>query len=282
VTEGINRRGMLARTGTAIGAAAALPVMGVSVAQAADNKPSAAAVTSTGTRRSTMTPEEFEDHCWKDVVSADDMKVYARNVRDTYIGKKPALLAIDLYNSVYRGGNRPVLEIMNEFPGTCGEYAWNAIEPTKRLFAAARKAAIPIIYTTGAPPSPEKLRAANLVDRGDQGEDPYGFFKEFTPQKGDRIIYKERASGFFGTPLQAFLQERGVDTVIVCGESTSGCVRASSVDAYSAGFHVVMAEECCFDRILLTHKLNLFDLHHKYADVMHIDRIESHLNQMRA
>jgi nicotinamidase-related amidase len=59
----------------------------------------------------------------------------------------------------------------------------------------------------------------------------------------------------------------------VCGESTSGCVRASVVDAYSYGFHTVVVEEGCFDRSLLSHKVNLFDLHHKYADVMHVDEV---------
>jgi maleamate amidohydrolase len=68
-----------------------------------------------------------------------------------------------------------------------------------------------------------------------------------------------------------------VRTVIVCGESTSGCVRASAVDAYSHGFHVVLVEECCFDRSLLSHKVNLFDLHHKYADVMKVGEVVAHL-----
>ena len=68
--------------------------------------------------------------------------------------------------------------------------------------------------------------------------------------------------------------------VIVCGESTSGCVRASAVDAYSYGFHVVLVEECCFDRSELSHKINLFDMHHKYADVMRIDEVVAHLDGM--
>ncbi len=62
-------------------------------------------------------------------------------------------------------------------------------------------------------------------------------------------------------------------SLIVCGESTSGCVRASVVDAYSNGYHAVVVEECTFDRYLLSHKINLFDLHHKYADVMHLDEV---------
>ena len=77
----------------------------------------------------------------------------------------------------------------------------------------------------------------------------------------------------------AHITQSGVDTVIVCGESTSGCVRASVADAYSNGLHVVIAEECVFDRGLLSHKINLFDMHHKYADVMHLDEIAEQLER---
>jgi maleamate amidohydrolase len=78
--------------------------------------------------------------------------------------------------------------------------------------------------------------------------------------------------------LVAHLTQSGVQTVIICGESTSGCVRASAIDAYSHGFHVVVVEECCFDRNRLSHKVNLFDMHHKYADVMGVDEVVEHLS----
>src|ERR1700722_15667831 len=105
----------------------------------------------------------------------------------------------------------------------------------------------------------------------------YQIRPEFKPEPNDVIITKQRASAFYGTPLMAHLTQLGVQTVIICGESTSGCVRASAVDAYSNGFHVVLVEECCFDRSPLSHKVNLFDLHHKYADVMHVDEVVAHL-----
>ena len=78
-----------------------------------------------------------------------------------------------------------------------------------------------------------------------------------------------------------FLSLLGIQSLIVCGESTSGCVRASVVDAYSSGLHVSIVEECTYDRAELTHKVNLFDLHHKYADVMHVDEVIAHLDGMR-
>jgi nicotinamidase-related amidase len=64
-----------------------------------------------------------------------------------------------------------------------------------------------------------------------------------------------------------------IESLIVCGQSTSGCVRATTWEGYSHGFHVTLVEECCFDRSLISHKINLFDLHHKYADVMHLEDV---------
>ena len=224
-------------------------------------------------------PRDFEDHCWQDVVSAEDLELYRHYRRETYVGKRPALLAIDLYNMVYQGGSRPVHEVAKDFPSSCGEYAWNAIEPTKQLFSLARARGFPVIYTTGEDrpeARPQSVKATNRR-RGNTGEDPQGIFEAFKPEPDDLVIYKQRASGFFGTPLIAHLTQHGVDTVIVCGESTSGCVRASVADAYSYGFHVVVVEEGTFDRNLLSHKVNLFDMHHKYADVMHLDELAEHL-----
>jgi nicotinamidase-related amidase len=100
---------------------------------------------------------------------------------------------------------------------------------------------------------------------------------EFAPQAGDIVVKKQRASAFYGTPLVSHLNKLGVRSLIVCGESTSGCVRASVVDAYSNGYHTVVAEECTYDRHLLSHKISLFDLHHKYADVMHLHEVVENL-----
>jgi nicotinamidase-related amidase len=217
---------------------------------------------------------DFEDHCWKDVISADTLEIYARYRRATFVGPKPAILAIDLFNKVYDGGSGPILEADRRSPGACGEYAWNAIEPTKRLLAAARAAGAPIVYTTSPSDQIGKLRATNRVRTAPTANlDPWAIREDFSPEPGDLVIIKERASAFFGTPLQAYLQKMDIDSLVVCGETTSGCVRATVVDGYSHGFHVTVAEECTFDRSLLCHEVNLFDMHHKYADVMHVDEI---------
>jgi maleamate amidohydrolase len=225
--------------------------------------------------------DDFEDHCWKDIVTPDILEVYSSYRRKTFVGPVPALLGIDLYELVYRGGAHPPHTIAKDYPNACGHYAYEAIEPTKRLFAAARAAGLPVFYSTGDVRSASRPAFVNATKRVKPSFDAsdYVIRPEFAPLQGDVIITKQRASAFYGTPLAAHLTQLGVQTLIVCGESTSGCVRASAVDAYSHGYHVVLVEECCFDRSVLSHKVNLFDLHHKYADVMHVDEVISHLGR---
>ena len=220
---------------------------------------------------------DFEDHCWRDIVDEETLEIYQPYRREVRVGRTPALLAIDLYNKAYQGGDRPVREVNARYSGACGEHAWKAIEPTRKLFAAARAAGIPVIYTTRHAETAGVHSTHRRI--GTESEELYHIRQEFSPLAGDLVIYKERASAFFGTPLIAHLRKLGAESLIIFGESTSGCVRASAVDAYSNGFHVVLVEECCFDRSMLSHKVNLFDLHHKYADVMHVDEVTAHLAQ---
>ena len=103
---------------------------------------------------------DFEDHCWKDVIDADTIAIYQAYRRKTCVGDNPAVLAIDLYNKAYLGGNRPVREVDREFSGSCGEHAWKALPLTQKLFAAARRARVPVAAPPAAiPPRPSHLRA---------------------------------------------------------------------------------------------------------------------------
>jgi len=218
----------------------------------------------------------FEDHCWNDIIDDEIREIYSAYHREIFVGPKPAVLAIDLYNKAYLGGNRPVREVNREFSGSCGENAWRAVAPTQALFAAARAAGVPVIYSTRHADT-SGVHSTNRQMKGET-EDLYHIKAELAPRPGELVIYKERASAFFGTPLVAHLRRMGVESLIICGESTSGCVRASTVDAYSYGFHNVLVEECTYDRSMLSHKVNLFDLHPKYADVMHVADVVAHLN----
>jgi maleamate amidohydrolase len=164
---------------------------------------------------------------------------------------------------------------------TCGIFAHRAIAPTKKLIAAARRAGIPIFFCTQETRPNNRPRCAVSTRRViDVPVDGYVIYREFTVEPQDVLITKQRASIFQGTPLFSHLSLLGIQSLIVCGESTSGCVRASVVDGYSSGFHVSVVEECTYDRAELTHKINLFDMHHKYADVMHVDEVLGHLDAM--
>src|SRR5262249_18528006 len=154
------------------------------------------------------------------------------------VGQNPAVLAIDLYNKAYQGGDRPVREVNRRYSGSCGEHAWRALEPTRALLAAARRAGLPIIYTTRHADTAGVHSTHRKKEL--ESEELYHIKAEVAPAPGDLVIYKERASGFFGTALISHLRRLGVESLIVCGESTSGCVRASTVDAYSYGFHSVV------------------------------------------
>jgi hypothetical protein len=133
----------------------------------------------------------FEDHCWKDVVSADDLAIYSRYARKVFIGPSPALLAIDLYELAYQGGMKPPVELQKTFPSSCGAHAWAAIEPTKLVFAAARAAGIPVFYTTmdmRTDSRPHDVVATKRQDDDEQSSD-FKIRPEFALSKGQRSAF---------------------------------------------------------------------------------------------
>jgi nicotinamidase-related amidase len=229
---------------------------------------------------------EFENHCWKDLISAEDLKLYSYYARETFVGPSPALLLIDFYNECFRGGPFSPYDLMDRYPSTCGIFAHRTIEPTQRLIAAARAASLPIFYCTGEdrPQSKPKSKTSKVEvtnrRRTISEPDDYEIHPSLAPQPDDVVIHKQRASVFQGTPLLFQLNALGIESLIVGGGSASGCLRAGVVDAQAHGFHVSVVEECVFDRAEIPLKANLFDLGHKYVDVMHIDEVVAHLESM--
>ena len=215
-------------------------------------------------------------HIWEDVID-DEIRAIAGNYAARMgLKDRPALICVDNYNAVFGDRSEPVLEGMERFPSSCGLAAWNAIQPTKRLMAAARAAGIPVVHTTSIIELPDAVQRAQTTKRSNVGQDrawDYSHFADLAPLPGEIVINKLRATAFYGTPLTAYLTELGINTVVICGKSTSGCVRATAVDAYNAGYKVAVVEECVFDRNWLSHKVRLFDLNCKYADVMFVDEV---------
>jgi nicotinamidase-related amidase len=109
----------------------------------------------------------------------------------------------------------------------------------------------------------------------------FDIVNEVAPQKGDVVVRKTAPSAFWGTPLIAELNRLGIDTLLVTGESTSGCVRATVVDAKSNRFRVVIPEPCVFDRDEASHAINLYDMNQKYADVLPLDEVMTYLDGAR-
>jgi maleamate amidohydrolase len=206
-------------------------------------------------------------------------------------GEKPALLLIDLYRWVFGDKPEPILEAMKKWPGSCGLEAWNAIPQIQKLLAKSRELGIPIVHTTGldgaggAPRSQRReaeLRADKDPEARERLRRRYDIIDEVEPLPGEAVIRKASASAFWGTPLMGHLNALHVDTIITCGESTSGCVRASVVDGSAYRFRMIVVEEGVFDRHQATHAMNLFDMNQKYADVVALQEVLDYLDLWRS
>ncbi|MBP1156421.1 MULTISPECIES: isochorismatase family protein [unclassified Paenibacillus] len=187
-------------------------------------------------------------------------------------GVKPALLLIDIYYSVLGTKREVIFESMRTWPGSTGLEGWEAVDRTAELLAVARENDIPVIHIKGLS-SPIKPWIARTSRRG-MSEELRGIgsqiVDEVKPLEGELVIEKSAPSAFQGTPLAYQLVSLGIDTVICCGETTSGCVRASVVDGATHRFKMGVVEECVFDRTESSHWINLYDMHQKYADVVNL------------
>ncbi|MCK9914343.1 isochorismatase family protein [Microbacteriaceae bacterium K1510] len=207
---------------------------------------------------------------WNDVLDDELKALLARRQPRPLLGQRPALIAVDLYDLVYDGGPRPVTELMEQYPASCGEFAWAALPATIALFEAARALQVPIVhvnYDNRPETDPRNIHPTNRKRRQSNLQ-LYKIKDELTAAEGELVIYKKRASAFFGTPLCAFLNEMQVDSLLFVGESTSGCLRSSVVEGWSYGYPCVVVADGVYDRFALNHKVNLLDLHLKYATVV--------------
>ncbi|MDB5999233.1 MAG: isochorismatase hydrolase [Rhizobacter sp.] len=221
---------------------------------------------------------------WDDVISAEEQRAYnaAGFGRASGLGQRPALLIIDVQYRTVGTVRKPFWEAIEEFPTSFGEVAWDAVEALVPLVKLFRERGWPVMYPHVAPKVAgeggrlaEKIPA--IMNIGAKG---YEFVAEIAPQDGDVLIPKKHPSAFFATALCSHLIDKQIDTVIVTGCSTSGCVRGTAVDAFSLNFKVAIPEECVYDRSVTSHKVNLFDLAQKYADVMPAAELMSKLNAL--
>lgn len=187
-------------------------------------------------------------------------------------GRKPALLIVDFVQA-YLDPQSPLYAGVED-----------ALEKTIELLAAARRAGIPVFWTnveyqpggTDGGVFYRKLPVLSVFDRGS----PLGAFAAgLSPREGEPVVTKQYPSAFFGTSLDEMLRERGVDSVLIAGVTTSGCIRASAVDAMQYGFVPLVVREAVGDRSPEPHEANLFDLQVKYADVVSLAEAVAYLGK---
>lgn len=230
-------------------------------------------------------PERVWD---KFLTEQDKASLGGRQERRIGFGEHPALLYIDLYRGVFGDKPEPLLEAIKTWPGSCGQAGWNAIPHLQRLLAVAREQGIPVIHITGLDgvpgwtPSRQGGRPrAETPESLDQEERRFQIIDEVAPIEGEWVLHKTSPSAFWGTPLTGLLNGLGVDTLIVGGESTSGCVRSSVTEACTYRFKVTVVEECVFDRHEASHAMHLFGMQ-KYADIISLDETLETLDEWRA
>jgi len=221
---------------------------------------------------------------WDDLLTGRDRELYERVLVDRKLGHRPAVVVIDVNYSFVGSHPMSIEKAIEEYRTSCGDIGWEAIPYIRELTDTAREVGVPIFYSTAIstpynrgsaergigwaqePGRPAKhTKSAADIQKQIEGNK---IVAELDMQPGDFLIEKTGASVFLGTPLVSQLIDLGVDTVILCGTTTSGCVRATAVEASNYNFHAAIVEECTFDRFEISHKISLMDVHAKYGRVM--------------
>ena len=189
-------------------------------------------------------------------------------------GIRAAVLVVDMSNAF----------VTDDYPTGWADTGKPAAKAIAEILTAARAQNIPVIYSTGG-------KATTLAERGYWKDGRNGLraefdqyrhqiYSELQPESGEPVLQKCKPSVFFGTDLAAILVYHQIDTLIVTGMVTSGCVRATVVDAFNLNYVVMIPEECVADRAQVSHKVSLFDMHMKYADVLPQSQVLDYLENL--
>jgi nicotinamidase-related amidase len=204
-------------------------------------------------------------------------------------GKRPALLIIDVNWAFCGDRPQPILESIKRWRNSCGEDAWRALPYIRELIDKCHDKGVPVIYTTGVARADNWDSGSWAWKNARSGEDRRTIVSNLdgneivtpiAPAPTDIVVLKQKPSGFFGTNMTSYLTLLGCDSLIVTGTTTSGCVRATVLDAFSLNYRVAIAEEGCFDRSQASHAINLCDMNAKYADVVKTSEILSYLQSL--
>lgn len=219
------------------------------------------------------------ERVWDKFLTERDRKVFAASGYGTHIGfgKRPALLIVDVSYGFAGDKPEPILESIKRWRNSCGAESWDAIAVIKVLADAFRAKSMPVIYTTGFSREDgwdagswawKNSRQGEAKRRTLSDDKQNEIVADIAPQPQDIVVYKQKPSGFFGSDLMSYLTLLQCDSVIFTGTTTSGCVRASVIDAFSFNIRCAVVEDGCFDRSQASHAISLCDMHAKYADVI--------------
>lgn len=203
-------------------------------------------------------------------------------------GERPVILIIDVNYAFCGETSLPILESIETYHNSCGEEAWEGVAAIEKLVAAGRAKRVPVMYTTGYNrPIAGTFGLGRWNDKVPAEADDIDpraneIVEPIAPQPHDVVIEKTMPSAFFATNLLSYLVNLRADTILVCGTTTSGCVRASVVDGFSNSFRMIVVEEGTFDRGQASHAINLFDMDMKYADVTALDDVLEYLESLDA
>jgi maleamate amidohydrolase len=211
-----------------------------------------------------------------DIIPAGERERYARGNMGKRVGwgARPALLVVDM--------TRAFTE--DRFPLGCAGAAGPCIAAIRALLDAARARGLPVFFTRYTDFAAD-AQWGRWLDKGTGAEpdspmrtpEAHEIADALKPAPGEVVLVKTKPSAFFATPLASQLTYLGVDTVVVTGMVTSGCVRATVVDAFSHNLRVIVPEEAVADRSAVCHAVNLFDMDMKYADVTPLGEVLAHL-----
>ena len=228
-----------------------------------------------------------QKHCWDDLLTETDRIVIEKGGygQPRGLGKKPVLLVIDCQPN-YVGADKPIVDQLDEWPSGGGENAWASIRRIVSLRDVARECGVPVMYTRNVQRQTLKFDGFSAKTKRDQtkyldGNPATELVPELKPLPTELVIPKAYASVFYGTPIQSYLVGLGIDTIIIVGNSSSGCCRATAVDAVTRGYNVGCVEDCITDRIEASHKIAMLDIWMKYGDVVNSDAVKAYFRSLK-
>lgn len=238
-----------------------------------------------------MSERDHAGQPWTEFVSdADREAIAAAGYGATQgLGSRPAVLVVDVTYAFTGDAPDDLLVAIGKCRTACGRLAWDAVGAIEQLLTVARDQGVPVLYSTDLDDSTNAMgrwasKNTRLVEQAENdaaaGRTLNTIHAQIAPAPGDAVIRKAKPSFFFGTDLVSRLVDAGVDSLLVVGGTTSGCVRATVVDAFSYNYRVAVVADGVFDRSASSQAVTLFDLHAKYADVVSLEEAVDYLTKL--